>query len=410
VKLLIVTLVVLVVAVVLALVALHDPGYVLIQVQGWSVEVSFVLLAIALVLVFLVAYLALRFLGGARRLPRRWRAWRAQRRERKAKALLAGGVLDLIEGRWERAEQRLLRYAGEEAGALGFLGAARAAQAQGAGPRRDRYLQLACKTMPNAEFALALAQSEMQLADGEYQAAAANLKRLHRIAPKNRVVLTGLMRLHTLVEDWERLIELLPALRKHKVVEPERARRLQLRAWIGLIEAPGLEDEQALSAVWRRAPAEVRDHEECLRIYVHRLLERGAGGRAEAVLREAIDRQWSGALVYLYGLVEGADPAAQLRRAEGWSRGRDNDPMLLLTLGRLSRRNGLWGKARQYLEKSVETGATPEAFNELAATLEAAGETAAALACYHRGMQAMEAEAHRLALKGPDPQRLLSIS
>lgn len=409
-KLLFITLFFLVLAVVLALVALRDPGYVLIQIQGWSIEVSFVLLAVAAVLAFLAGYVALRFLGGTLRLPHRWRDWRARRRERKAKTLLARGFLDLIEGRWERAEQRLLQYAGEEAGVLGFLGAARAAQAQGAGPRRDRYLQLACKTMPNAEFALALAQSEMQLADGEYQAAAANLKRLHGIAPKNRIVLTQLMRLHTLLEDWERLLELLPALRKHQVVDPERARRLSLRAWIGLIEAPGLNDEQALNAVWRRAPSEVRDHEEWLRAYVHRLLEHGAGARAEIALHEAIDRQWSGALVYLYGLIEGADPAAQVRRAEAWLRGRENDPLLLLTLGRLCRRKGLWGQARQYLERCVKTGAAPEAYSELAATLEAVGETEAALKYYHRGMQAMEAEAHRLAWKGPDPQRLLSTS
>ncbi len=406
-KALFLTLSVLLIAVVAALLALQDPGYVLIQLRGWSIEVSFILLAVAALFAFLAGYFLLRILGGTRRLPHRMRNWRARRRENKAKDALARGFLDLIEGRWERAEQRLLRYAGEEAGMLGFLGAARAAQAQGAGQRRDRYLQLASKTLPNAEFALALAQAEMQLADGEFDAAAANLKRLHGIAPKNRIVLSQLMRLHTRLEDWERVLDLLPALRRLHVVDADRMRRLELCAWLGLIGAPGLDDEHALNAVWRRAPTGIRDDEEFLRGYVHRLTGFGAGGRAEVVLREAIDRQWLGSLVYLYGLIEGADLSQQIRQAEAWLRGRENDPLLLLTLGRLCRRKGLWGKARQYLENCVRTGGTPEAYSELAATLEAIGETEGALKYYHQGMQAMEAEAHRLAWKGPDPQRLL---
>ncbi len=407
-RLLFATLAILLAAVLLALLALRDPGYVLIQVHGWSIEVSFVLLAAAALLVFFLGYYTLRTLGGLRRLPRRLRDWRGRRRVRKAQAALAGGFLDLIEGRWDRAEQKLLRYAGEEAGVLGFLGAARAAQAQGAGTRRDRYLQLACRTLPNAEFALALAQSEMQLADGEVEAAAANLKRLHGIAPKNRIVLAQLLRLYSGLEDWEHVVELLPALRRHQVVDHDRARAIELRAWLGLIEAPGLDDEHALGQVWRRAPAAVREDETVLRAYVERLLACGAGGRAELELYDAIERRWSGPLVYLYGLVEGGDPARQIRHAESWLRRHEDDPLLLLTLGRLCRRKGLWGQARQYLEACVRIGGVAEAWNELAATLEAVGETATALEYYRRGMQAMEAEAHRLAWQGPDRQRLLS--
>lgn len=409
-KALFLTLLVLLIAVVVALLGLQDPGYVLIHIHGWSIEVSFILLVIAALLAFLAGYFLLRFLGGARRLPRRMRNWRARRRENKAKDALARGFLDLIEGRWERAEQRLLRYAGAEAGVLGYLGAARAAQAQGAGQRRDRYLQLACETLPNAEFALALAQAEMQLADGEFEAAAANLKRLHDIAPKNRVVLAQLMRLHTRMEDWERVLDLLPALRRLRVIDADRLRSVELRAWLGLMTAPGLDEEHALNALWRRAPAGIRDDEEFLRGYVHRLTGCGAVGRAELVLREAIERQWLGSLVYLYGLIEGADLSQQIRQAEAWLRGRETDPLLLLTLGRLCRRKGLWGKARQYLESCVRSGGASEAYSELAATLEAIGETEVALKYYHQGMQAMEAEAHRLAWKGPDPQRLLPSS
>lgn len=406
-RLLFASLVILSLAVIIAVLAQYDSGYVLIQLRGWSIELSFVLLAVLLLLAFILLYVGLRLFSGSMRLPQRLRGWRARRRERKAKTALARGFLDLIEGRWDRAEQRLLRYAGEEAGMLGFLGAARAAQEQGADQRRDRYLELACKSMPNAEFALSLAQAEMQIAHADYPSAAANLRRLQGIAPRNRIVLTLLMRLYLQTEDWERLIELVPSLRRQRVLEPERVRRVEQRAYIGLLEAPGHDDEYELAALWRRTPNDFREAEEVVKAYVRRLLQCGASARAEEVLHDAINRRWDPTQVYLFGLVEGADPAAQVRRAESWLRGREQDPVLLLTLGRLCRRKGLWGKARQYLEACVKTATTPEAFNELAATLEAMGETDAALKYYRRGLQAHEVEAHRLAATGADPQRLL---
>lgn len=412
-KLLFITLLLLLAAVILALYARQagdDPGYVLIQLWGWSIEMSAVLLIVIALLAFLLLYFVLRSVGGAWRMPRRWRAWRLRRRQRHASDALTRGYLDLIEGRWDRAEQQLLRYAGEEAGVLGFLGAARAAQAQGANIRRDRYLQLACKLMPNREFALALAQADMQIADSQYEPALANLKRLHGMAPKNHIVLTQLMRLYTHSEDWERLLELAPTLRKRRVINPDRCQRMELRAWIGLLEASARVDESTLHATWKRAPRAFRDSEEMLGAYVQHLLGFGAGARAEDALFEAIGRHWNARMVYLYGLVEGVDPAIQLRRAEGWLRGRENDVVVLLTLGRLCRRNGLWGKARHYLEACVKAGGPAEACSELAATLEAMGETDAALEYYRRGMLAMEADSHRQALQGSDLQRLMSPS
>jgi HemY protein len=41
-------------------------------------------------------------------------------------------------------------------------------------------------------------------------------------------------------------------------------------------------------------------------------------------------------------------------------------PSLLLTLGRLCLQNSLWGKARDYLENSLQVQRNPEACAELA--------------------------------------------
>jgi tetratricopeptide (TPR) repeat protein len=82
----------------------------------------------------------------------------------------------------------------------------------------------------------------------------------------------------------------------------------------------------------------------------------------------------------------GRDPAAQLAWAERFLGSHPDDPPLLLTLGRLCVSNRLWGKARTYLEASLQVEPLPEVFEELGGLLEQLGEQKAALECYRRGL------------------------
>ena len=59
----------------------------------------------------------------------------------------------------------------------------------------------------------------------------------------------------------------------------------------------------------------------------------------------------------------------------------------MLTLGRLSVKNKLWGKARTYLEESIEINPLPEAYRTLATVLEELGEHGAAAVQYQKGLE-----------------------
>jgi HemY protein len=208
-----------------------------------------------------------------------------------------------------------------------------------------------------------------------------------------------LLRLYRETRDWERLLELLPALRKQRVVDPALAERLEIQAWRSLLAAAGSKGaEQELNGIWQRVPKNLAYRTELVRTYAQRLIEHGAPDQAEAVLYGSVSRQWSPDLIYLYGLVDGSQPDRQLRRAEEWLAGHETDPVLLLTVGRLCRRNALWGKARQYLESCIRSGGSYEAFNELAGVLEKMGERETALVYYRRGLALKEANVQRLAL------------
>lgn len=388
---------------VVALFAYYDPGYVMVQYRDWVIEFSLALAVVVLLGVVILFYLIVRLGGHLRRLPRRLRDWRRRHAARRAQAALVRGYLDLYTGRYPRAEQRLSRYAGygDTVAVLNYLGAARAAQAQGADERRDRYLELARESTAEAEPAAALTRAELLLDRGQYGPALADLSRVRERHPKNVVMLRQLMRLYRETRDWEPLLELLPALRKQHVIDPVLEERLQVQAYRALLARGGEQGtEQVLGEIWRRVPKTLAHRPELVREYVRRLIASGAPDQAETVLYRSVTRQWSPELIYLYGLVEGSQPERQLRRAEEWLVGHETDPVLLLTVGRLCRRSSLWGKARQYLESCIRSGGAYEAYHELAGVLEKIGERDTALVYYRRGLALKEADAERLAWTG----------
>ncbi|MGB1272362.1 MAG: heme biosynthesis protein HemY, partial [Endozoicomonas sp.] len=99
--------------------------------------------------------------------------------------------------------------------------------------------------------------------------------------------------------------------------------------------------------------------------YCHCLVLLGAEGKAELLLRENLANSYSESLVRLYGKIRGNDVKKQLLYGEKLLSERTNDPELLLALGRLSLRNELWEKAREYLEACLRLRKSIDVYNEL---------------------------------------------
>ncbi|MCK5639739.1 MAG: heme biosynthesis protein HemY, partial [Gammaproteobacteria bacterium] len=179
-------LLVLIIAVVLALIARDDPGFVLLSYGDWMLETSLSLALILLAAGFFGCYLLMRFLVNTRRVPERLRQWRQRRRTAKARKTTNRGLLALTEGHWDKAERNLIRYIEySEVPLLNYLGATRAAQKQGAEQRRDYYLAKAHQSMPEAELAIGLTQAEVQISQGQLEQALASLRHLETIAPRH---------------------------------------------------------------------------------------------------------------------------------------------------------------------------------------------------------------------------------
>ncbi|UFQ97967.1 heme biosynthesis HemY N-terminal domain-containing protein [Pseudomonas wenzhouensis] len=359
-----------------------DRGYVLFAYQGFRYQSglwAFLGLLLVVVLLYYLLKLTLRLLLSSTRLANPWSRLHRNRRVRLASEQ---GMLDLAEGRWARAQRQLTRAAEADSQPLMYyLGAARAANKLGQYEQSDALLERALNRQPQAELAIALTHAELQRNRGDSEAALQTLQAMRERHPGHHLVLRQLQRLYLQRQEWSALLGLLPELRKEKALPAAELDELERKTWRGRLAEVGdggLEQgEAALSSLhkaWNHLSASLRHEPELIATYVEQLRRLGAQQEAEEVLRSALKRGYDSRLARFYGVLRGADPARQLQTAEHWLKQHPQDPALLLTLGRLSLQNQLWGKARDYFESSLKLERHPETCAELARLLAQLGE------------------------------------
>ncbi|KIU47015.1 heme biosynthesis protein HemY [Pseudomonas putida] len=373
-------------------VARHS-GYVLIAYDSFRYESSLwatlaLLLAVVLVVLMVRFVLGLVFTSGGVVNP-----WSRRNRSRRTRLAIEQGQLDLAEGRWASAQRHLHRAAeAERQPLLYYLGAARAANELGRTEDSDNLLERALERQPQAELAIALTHAQLQVDRGDTEAALVTLQAMHERHPHNVQVLRQLQRLYQQRGDWSAVIRLLPQLRKDKVLSAAELAELERRAWgenLSLAARREQDDQtaqQSLERAWQQLTSAQRQEPQLVLAYAEQLRQLGAESDAEKVLRTALQREYESHLARLYGLVRGGDPARQLQTAEGWLKQHPDDPSLLLTLGRLSLQNRLWGKARDYFEDSLRRQRNPEACAELARLLAGLGDTERSNQLFQEGL------------------------
>ena len=315
-KWLVIALLVLVASVVVALVALPDPGYVLVGLGNYSVETSLLVFLVVLAL----AYVALRTLAGLWHVPARVHQWDHRRHDRHLHSLYDEAMLELAEGRVERAERRLVRLLkSEQAPLQAYLSAARAASQLGFDDRRDHYLALAQQRHPGARAAVAFTQAELQLSKSQLDQAQTTLTSLQALAPRNERTLQLLMKLYLQQQDWQRLRDLLPSLRRSKLLSGNQWQQLAVQVCREqVLSFSSYDDVDTLKTGWKQLPQRVQQDEGLLTIYVEQLMRLGAHKQAEQLLVAQIKRSWNRRLVYLFGDLQAADSTRQLELAERW--------------------------------------------------------------------------------------------
>ena len=393
------TLLILIVAMLLGALTLSaiqaDSGYVLIALGNTSVEMSFWLALMLLLGGLGLIWLVLRLFRGSIRAGQAVTERLFSGTSARAQRRTASGLVSFIEGNWKQAQRKLLRAAPKSGTPLiNYLAAARCAFEQGDNHTALELLHKAEQSSTNSELAVALTQARMQLMSRRYEQCLATLERVKRKAPQHPVVLDLLRQVYIALHDWESLKQLMPSLRAYGNQNEAALEALSSQLHRALLEQAGQRvrglgperAREALASTWKDIPSAVRKQPDVALLYAQQLVDSDLHIDAEALVRKTLEKHWSPELVRLYGLIRASDAGQQLITAEGWLKKRPADALLMLTLGRLSLRNQLWGKARDYFQSSLTLHKHPETCAELARLLAHMGEHKKSTEYYQQGL------------------------
>ncbi len=363
-----------------------DPGYVLVSYANYTLEASLWVGLLLLLLLVLSLYLLLQLAYWVVRGRRSLASWLGTRKARNAQRLSSRGVISFTEGNWLTARRQLLRGAqNNEMPLINYLLAARAsAQLHDTGKVHE-YLRAAADADPGAAVAVEVALAEMKLQAGEYQQAVTALDQATRNVSRHPYVLNLLREAYQGLNDWDKMLELLPQLQKYKLLTTGEFEQLQRQVHLKrIVHSSG--DPGQLRTNWQGVPKQLQRDAALVEAYVHGLIKLGDHDAAEDALLRALKQEWSATLVRQYGYVHSVNATGQLARAESWLTTHPEEPQLLLCLGRLSLREKLWGKARDYFESCYRLEHSAEICAELGRLLTALGEPQVAAAYFREGL------------------------
>ena len=370
-------------AVGLVVAARYNDGYVLVVLPPYRVEVSLNLLFVVLAIAFVVLYSFLRLVMTAVQTPARVRQYRLARRRESAQAALLSALEAYFEGRYAKAERAAAHSV--ELGQhqrLSLVLAARAAHELRAYDRRDAYLQQAAKDAPEEDALRVVTEAELLLEERRAQEALDALQSLPR---KHTAALKLELKAQQQTRHWEQVVTLVGELERRGVFDSEQSAKLRTHALAESLRRKA-HDPSALDEAWKKVPDSQKRETSVASAVARCYIALGRGAEAQHVVEQSLEASWDSPLAALYADAVGKEPVRQIERAESWLERHPNDASLLLALGKLCARQGLWGKAQSYLEASVSVEPTVVGHVELARLQDKLGNVEAARRQYRESL------------------------
>lgn len=349
----------LIITVYVSVFAKTDPGYVLLSRSEWSIEMSLVMLGLIIVAGLLTLALGFYLLYHVVNLPALMMGWNHRRKLKRSNKNAQSGVIMLAEGKWQDAEKFLGKDLDEEhTPLLNFIAAAKAAQAQGKLSERDKYLGLAFKHYPLAKVAIFITQSELQIQAEQLEDALDTLLHIKQQYPYHPQVLSLLAKIYLLLEKWQQLMDLIPTLRKKKVLPLEDIDQIEIKTISQLFHS--CDDLVQIRTIWNDLPRKLKKQSELIYHYTDCLLGFNQQQECSNLLRKHLKSDGNEKLFCLFAQLKENDALEQLRFAEKLLNKYPKNASLLLASAKLCLRNQLWGKARDYISDSIEIEANEE--------------------------------------------------
>jgi len=186
-------------------------------------------------------------------------------------------------------------------------------------------------------------------------------------------------------QQGEIILKILPELAKKNWISSAQIQMLERHSYAHVMQDAIHTDIEKFTTAWQQLPKRFKKDTHFLSLYVNGLIRYHEAEKAEVLTRQLLKRHWLSSLIQAYGLIDLPHAEHQLVHAERWLKQHPHDPDLLLTLGQLCKKLKLWGKSKDYLERSLrQAPANQKTYHALAELFEALGEPMQALQYYKK--------------------------
>ncbi|MGV3003467.1 heme biosynthesis protein HemY [Vibrio sp.] len=346
-------------------------GYVLISFANTTTEMSVTTLVIfviaALAALFFLEFIIKRSL---RATSATWN-WFSIRKLKRARRYTNEGIIKLLEGDWKAAEKKVTRWANHhDMPLLCYLIASEAAQGMGDDSKREKYLALA-EQQEGYSLAVEMTKIRQMIRNQQYADAHSQLEHLKGRYPNNTIVLNLLKKTYIGLELWGALDELLPRLKKSKLISDEEYHQLFYQAQLGKMKEVGSQQGvEGLLSYWNHLPKKIKQDDNVVQLMVEQLILHNGDSEAYIILRDLIKQTPSNKLLTLITQVDLPDTHPAVVMLEGLAKKQPNNPEINSTLGQLYLREQRWQDAQHAFEAALQQRVSISDYSYLADALE----------------------------------------
>ncbi len=363
----------------------NNPGYLIIIYRNITVETSLWLAIIALILLFILGYIVLRTSNIISSLFVTLRNWLKNRKKKRAHSQSVLAICDLIAGNFERAEKKFARFAKySDIQLINYLAAALTAQKQNALKRQNYYLIQAEKIGSDQPITIGIVKAQLAILNQQWEESAIILRALQSVQPKNILILQLLKDVYLHEKRWHDLEKLIPLLRKRHEYKEQEIVSLEQLVYTNLLNLAS--QNNTIDHKWLTLSKHLQKDAGLAAIYTNHLIQQKRNDDAETILKITLRKILDPKLLDIYATLESTNPIKQLERAEKWLRSYSRNASLLLCLGKICRKQKLWGKTKDYLEASIKIQPTKEAYTELAEYLQTQNDLPGAINSYKKSL------------------------
>ena len=339
-------------------------GYVLLEFFQYSLETSVPILFLGM----LLAYLLIRILALIWRSPRIIREMLANRSAKRTQRLFNDSLILLSKGDARRAKKKLKSASSTNHPILqSFLINIEMSIDSGDIPESHNWVEKASSKLPEVKDYIYIFASKLLIDAGCFIDARSYVDELIESNPKNPAANQLLFKILNDTRDYDLILRKIFEFSDY-INDDELAQTIH-----GLVKN-ALANQQPTKTIFERIPRSIDAHPMIVTSKIEAWISNKEYLKAETELRKQIPNNWNKELILLYAEL-GDDRVNELsERTDKWLEERPKDANLWLVASRLAQKDGLWSKAQQCIERSIEIRPTSQTYTELALILSELGE------------------------------------